>query len=170
MAWVQGGAKGWFRSMAIPRRWTVRPWSVAPWELPSLVCPAGHGDEVKGRKALEGMKKQGAGFRPPVFSIFRVRLWVGWVLPYQYPPFATSPSQGVIIREILCASYFRRYHNRSYLIIEAISAAKSSCFFSMPSPFSKRTASFSVTFTPAALATAATYCSTVMVLSLTKSC
>ena len=61
MAWVQGGAKGWFRSMAIPRRWTVRPWSVAPWELPSLVCPAGHGDEVKGRKALEGMKKQGAG-------------------------------------------------------------------------------------------------------------
>ena len=61
VAWVQGGAKGWFRSMAIPRRWTVRPWSVAPWELPSLVCPAGHGDEVKGRKALEGMKKQGAG-------------------------------------------------------------------------------------------------------------
>ena len=61
VAWAQGGAKGWFRSMAIPRRWTVRPWSVAPWELPSLACPAGHGDEVKSQKALEGMKKQGAG-------------------------------------------------------------------------------------------------------------
>ena len=29
--------------------------------IASLVCPAGHGDEVKGRKALEGMKKKGAG-------------------------------------------------------------------------------------------------------------
>ena len=66
--WEQGGVKGWFRSMAIPRRWTVGPWSVAPWELPSLVCPAGHGDEVKGRISLReavrpigSMKKQGAG-------------------------------------------------------------------------------------------------------------
>ena len=54
--------------------------------------------------------------------------------------------------------------------MEAISAAKFSCFFSMPSPFSKRTASLKVTVPPSALAAEAIYFSTVRVLSLTNSC
>ena len=46
---------------AIPRRWAGKPWGAGPVGIASLVCPAGHGDEVGGRKALESMKKQGAG-------------------------------------------------------------------------------------------------------------
>ena len=52
----------------------------------------------------------------------------------------------------------------------AISSAKFSCFFSMPSPFSKRMASLKVMEPPRALAEAAIYCSTLMLLSLTNSC
>lgn len=52
----------------------------------------------------------------------------------------------------------------------AISSAKFSCFFSMPSPFSKRTAAFSLMEPPCSLATLATYCSTLMELSFTNSC
>lgn len=48
---------------AIPRRWGCKPWEAGPVGIASLVCPAGHRDEVGGRKPLEGMKKQGAG--PP---------------------------------------------------------------------------------------------------------
>ncbi len=54
--------------------------------------------------------------------------------------------------------------------MEAISSAKFSCFFSMPSPFSKRTASLKATLPPSALAAEAIYFSTVMELSLTNSC
>ena len=52
----------------------------------------------------------------------------------------------------------------------AISSAKFSCFFSMPSPFSKRTAFLKVMVPPRVLATEAIYCSTVMALSFTNSC
>lgn len=38
-----------------------KPWEVASVGIASLVCPAGHGDEVGGRNPLKGMKKQGAG-------------------------------------------------------------------------------------------------------------
>ena len=54
--------------------------------------------------------------------------------------------------------------------MEAISSAKFSCFFSMPSPFSKRMASLKVTLPPSALAAEAIYFSTVMELSFTNSC
>ena len=57
-----------------------------------------------------------------------------------------------------------------YFASFAISSAKFSCFFSMPSPFSKRTASFKVTAPPSFLAAEFTYCSTVTSLSLTKVC
>lgn len=45
----------------IPRRWAGKPWDAGPVGIASLVCPAGHGDEVGGREVLEGKKKQGAG-------------------------------------------------------------------------------------------------------------
>ena len=45
---------------AIPRRWALKALGRWPVGIASLVCPAGHGDEVGGRKLLEGMKKQGA--------------------------------------------------------------------------------------------------------------
>ena len=38
----QGGASGWFRSMAIPRRWFPEQGGWSPWELPSLSWPVGH--------------------------------------------------------------------------------------------------------------------------------
>ena len=57
-----------------------------------------------------------------------------------------------------------------YLASLAISSAKFSCFFSMPSPFSKRTASLKVMVPPRALAAEARYCSTLMLLSFTNSC
>ena len=49
------------RSLQSPAKWAGKPWEAVPVGIASLVCPAGHGDEVKGRKALEGMKKKGAG-------------------------------------------------------------------------------------------------------------
>ena len=49
------------RSMQSPADGLAKPWEAGPVGIASLACPAGHGDEVKGRKALEGMKKQGAG-------------------------------------------------------------------------------------------------------------
>ena len=49
------------RSVQSPADGRSKPWEVVPVGIASLVCPAGHGDEVGGRKALEGMKKQGAG-------------------------------------------------------------------------------------------------------------
>jgi len=39
--WAQGGAKGWFRSMAIPRRWAVKPWGVAPVGITVARMPCG---------------------------------------------------------------------------------------------------------------------------------
>ena len=48
--------------------------SAGPVGIASLVCPAGHGDEAGGRKALKGMKKQGAGLRPPVSRFWAVLL------------------------------------------------------------------------------------------------
>ena len=54
--------------------------------------------------------------------------------------------------------------------MEAISSAKFSCFFSMPSPFSKRMAFLKATLPPRALAAEAIYFSTVMELSFTNSC
>ena len=48
--------------------------SAGPVGNASLVCPAGHGDEAGGRKALKGMKKQGAGLRPPVSRFWAVLL------------------------------------------------------------------------------------------------
>ena len=54
--------------------------------------------------------------------------------------------------------------------MEAISSAKFSCFFSMPSPFSKRTASLKAMLPPRLLAAAARYFSTVTSPSFTKSC
>ncbi len=53
---------------------------------------------------------------------------------------------------------------------DAISSAKFSCFFSMPSPFSKRTASLKAIVPPRDLAAEARYFSTVMSPSFTKSC
>ena len=65
---------------------------------------------------------------------------------------------------------FRGYLGKRYLIMEAISAAKFSSFFSIPSPFSKRTASLKVTVPPSALAALSIYFSTDMLLSFTNSC
>ena len=51
----------------------------------------GMGIEGRGRgRPLEGMKKQGAGVLASCLFGFRVRLCVGWVLPYQYPPSAAA--------------------------------------------------------------------------------
>ena len=57
-----------------------------------------------------------------------------------------------------------------YLAIEATSAAKSSTFFSMPSPFSKRTYLTSLISPPRVLATSAMCFSTETLFSLTKAC
>lgn len=57
---------------AIPRRWAGKALKRWPVGIASLVCPAGHG--VKGRDRTEGMKKQGAGFRPPVSRFLAVLL------------------------------------------------------------------------------------------------
>ena len=65
------------------------------------------------------------------------------------------------------ASFFRII---AYLAMEATSAAKSSCFFSIPSPFSKRTHLASLISPPSSLATAAICCSTETLFSLTNAC
>lgn len=41
---AQGGVKGWFRSMAIPRRWAVKPWGVAPVGIAVARMPCGAWD------------------------------------------------------------------------------------------------------------------------------
>ena len=90
--------------------WLSHPWhkagskvGSAPWQFPPMGCQAlgrgtrgncrrsytlrGMGIEGRGRgRPLEGMKKQGAGVLASCLFGFRVRLCVGWVLPYQYPP------------------------------------------------------------------------------------
>ena len=58
----------------------------------------------------------------------------------------------------------------AYLAMDATSAAKSSTFFSMPSPFSKRTHFTSLISPPSSLATALMWFSTETLFSLTKAC
>ena len=60
--------------MQSPADGLAKPWGGVPVGIASLVCPAGHGDEAGGRKALKGMKKQGAGLRPPVSRFWAVLL------------------------------------------------------------------------------------------------
>ena len=69
-----------------------------------------------------------------------------------------------------CACFVGDKLKKPYFAIEATSAAKSSCFFSMPSPFSKRTHLTSLISPPSSLATAAMCCSTETLFSLTKAC
>ena len=60
---------------AIPRRWAGKPWDAGPVGIASLVCPAGHGILSIGLGGpLKGMKKQGAGLRPPVSCVLAVLL------------------------------------------------------------------------------------------------
>lgn len=89
---------------AIPRRWAGKPWDAGPVGIASFVCPAGHGILRAGagrRKALKGMKKQGAGVPASCPFSFRVRLWVGWVLPYQYPPLRGVPPFLIVVTKWL---------------------------------------------------------------------
>lgn len=60
--------------------------------------------------------------------------------------------------------------NPSYFAIEATSAAKSSTFFSMPSPFSKRVNLTSLISPPSSFATSLMCCSTETLFSLTNAC
>ena len=82
-----------------------------------------------------------------------------------------------LLSELFCSFYMGesvrfsvRNYNIPYFAIEATSAAKSSCFFSMPSPFSKRTHLASLISPPSSFATAAMCCSTETLFSLTKAC
>ena len=59
---------------------------------------------------------------------------------------------------------------KTYLIMEATSAAKSSSFFSMPSPVSKRVNALTAMEPPSCLATSAMCFSTEILFSLTKAC
>ena len=62
------------------------------------------------------------------------------------------------------------YCGLNYLIMEATSAAKSSSFFSIPSPVAKRVKAFTAMLPPSSLATAATCFYTETLFSLTKAC
>ena len=55
----QGGVKGWFRSLAIPRRWTAIFWRLAPVGIAVAVMVCGPWAFKAG--TLDSMKKQGAG-------------------------------------------------------------------------------------------------------------
>ena len=102
--------------------WLSHPWhkagskvGSAPWQFPPMGCQAlgrgtrgncrrsytlrGMGIEGRGRgRPLEGMKKQGAGVLASCLFGFRVRLCVGWVLPYQYPPSARGVLFTLLVR------------------------------------------------------------------------
>ena len=70
----------------------------------------------------------------------------------------------------MCPFCVGRRQEAQPFTMEAISSAKFSCFFSMPSPFSKRTASLKAILPPRDLAEVSIYLATSMELSFTNSC